>query len=147
MSYFFWSDAMSVGNRYIDADHQAMINIINHLHDAMRDGKGDEVLRKVLGELLVYTKGHFDREEAQMRAINFSGYAGHKRQHELLLNKFAQFNRSLRGSSAEAIRISNFLNRWLTSHILKSDMVLGAAIKAAALGAIAPGVTQEAAMI
>lgn len=131
MSYFSWSDDMSVGNRYIDADHRKIIDIINQLHDAMRDGGGSEVVvKKVIFELIVYTKGHFQREEVQMKAIGFAGFEAHKREHELLLDQLTKLSQEFKENPLnKSIKISKFLYTWLMRHIIRSDMELSRQLK------------------
>lgn len=130
MAYFSWSDRMSVGNRFIDADHRNIIDIVNRLHDAMQERKGGEVLDQVLFDLVVYTKGHFKREEQHMHGIGFSGLEAHKREHDLLLQRVAEFRHDLKqGSETQTIQVAEFLRTWLMEHIMESDMALGAAIR------------------
>jgi hemerythrin len=133
MAYFSWTDEMSVGNRFIDADHRKMIDIVNRLHDAMRARKGNDVLEKVLFDLFVYTKGHFQREEEQMKAIGFAGLDAHRQEHELLLRQVTERRQEyLNGKPNMSIEIAEFLRSWLMGHIVGSDMALGAAISKAA---------------
>ena len=133
MAYFSWIDEMSVGNRFIDADHRKMIDIINRLHDAMRARQGSQVLEKVLFDLIVYTKGHFQREEDQMKAIGFAGLDAHRQEHELLLGQVvARRQEYLDGKPNMSIEVAEFLRTWLMEHIMASDMALGAAISKAA---------------
>lgn len=123
---------MSVGNRFIDADHRNIIDIVNKLHDAMQERKGDKVLNQVLFDLVVYTKGHFTREEQHMRSIDFSGLEAHKREHDMLLQQVAEFRRDLQeGKGTRTIQVAEFLRTWLMEHIMESDMALAAAIRKA----------------
>src|SRR5215471_16393869 len=49
----------SVKVKRFDDDHQELFRIINTLHDGMMARRGQEVLQKVLDDLLNYTEGHF----------------------------------------------------------------------------------------
>lgn len=133
MAYFSWTDEMSVGNRFIDADHRKMIDIVNRLHDAMRARKGNDVLEKVLFDLIVYTKGHFQREEEQMKAIGFAALEAHRQEHELLLLQVTELRQEyLDGKPNMSIEVAQFLRSWLMEHIMASDMALGSALSKAA---------------
>jgi hemerythrin len=37
MSFYEWSEFMSVGVPLLDSDHKALIQLINQLHDALED--------------------------------------------------------------------------------------------------------------
>ena len=58
---------MSVGAHLIDADHRALIAIINELHDMLKetDGAVDHaVLAKGFKELVTYSQYHFRARKA-----------------------------------------------------------------------------------
>jgi hemerythrin len=44
MPLFAWDESLSVGYEPIDEQHKRLIALINKLHDAMIEGKGQEVL-------------------------------------------------------------------------------------------------------
>ena len=44
MSFISWSNNYSVKIEHIDEQHKNIINLINQLHDAMKSGKGQEVI-------------------------------------------------------------------------------------------------------
>jgi len=127
MAYVSWSDNLSVGNVFIDADHRKMFDIINCLHDAMRAQQGQDVLEQVLFDLVVYTKGHFMREEDFMKTIGFPGLDAHRQEHELLLWKVIEQHNKLKAGKANlSIEVAGFLRAWLTDHIQGSDMEVAA---------------------
>lgn len=129
MAYFNWTDDLSVGNRFIDRDHQTLIKLINQLHDSMQQGQGDAILDAILFDLLVYTKGHFQREEAEMRRIGYPGLGAHAREHQRLLQSVKEL-REAAGTdrSVLCIKVADFLQDWLRKHILGSDMALSKVI-------------------
>jgi hemerythrin len=134
MAYISWSEDLSVGNRFIDADHRQIINIINRLHDAMQERRANEVLENVLFDLVVYTKGHFQREEDHMKAIDFPGFARHQREHQALLEQLAALRQQFKDNPSHlSITTAQFLHGWLTQHILGSDMELSASLSKAGL--------------
>lgn len=58
--------------------------MVNELHDAMKVGKGKEVLEKILAGLIQYTVTHFADEDRLMKLHNYPGYEQHKKEHNLL---------------------------------------------------------------
>ena len=129
-AFFEWSNDLSVGNPLIDDDHKKLIKMINNYHNAMQEGRGNEVIGKVLSNLSIYTAEHFKREEDEMRRINYSMSDEHRREHKQLLNDFEELQNELNnGKMMLASKMSKFLKDWWHIHISKSDKLLAAAIR------------------
>ncbi len=130
MALFTWSNDMSVGNTFIDGDHQKLVAMINGFHDAMEQGRGSEVIGKVLNNLLIYTKEHFGREEAQMQRINYPKYLAHKLEHDKLIGEVTQLHIGFSsGNTLLTVKLSKFLRDWLLTHIKQTDQLLAAALR------------------
>ncbi|MBI1890458.1 MAG: hemerythrin family protein [Burkholderiales bacterium] len=133
MPCFSWNDDLSVGNKFIDDDHRALIKLVNELHDAMSQGHGKDILGKTLDQLIHYTKAHFKREEDHMQRINYRGYPLHKQEHDKLIKEVqALKDKFNNGSSMLTVQVSSFLRDWLVNHIMKSDRLLAEALLKAA---------------
>lgn len=137
MAYYQWTADLCLGNRFLDADHKHIIDLINALHDAMSNGMGDEIVGKTLFDLIVYCKGHFMREEDHMRRIGFSGYAQHKREHEKLLEQVNLLYERFKNDRQMTliIEVATFLHDWLVNHILQSDLKIAESFTDSAAGA------------
>ena len=122
MAYFNWSDNLSVGVDVIDGQHRYLIELINDLHGAMRDGKGREAVGEVLDRLVEYTVFHFKTEERLMKAYRYGHPVYHLHEHEKLISRIvelqAQHKSGQAGVSTAALK---FLKDWLYEHILKVD--------------------------
>lgn len=129
MAYMDWNDStLSTGNAIIDRDHKLLVSYVNKLFDAMKSGKGKEVLGEILAGLTKYTIEHFQREEAIWRAGRYAGYDAHKKEHDDLVGQVADLNKKFaEGNLTLSVKTMDFIKDWLTNHILKSDMT---AIKA-----------------
>jgi hemerythrin len=128
MTYLKWSDDLAVGNTFIDNDHKKLIDMVNRLHVVMQEGKGKDVLDKVLHNLIAYTQEHFRREEDLMRNLRFDGFHEHKEEHEKLLNQVLELQKKFEsGAATLSIQVLHFLRDWLVNHIGKSDMELAQA--------------------
>ena len=131
MTYLAWSEELAVGNTFIDNDHKKLIDMVNRLHSLMNEGKGKEVLDKVLHNLVTYTKEHFRREEDLMRSLHFPGYQDHKDEHDKLLKQVLDLQQKFEsGAATLSIQVLHFLRDWLINHIGKSDVALATAAKA-----------------
>ncbi len=122
MPLFNWSEDYSVKNNGIDNQHKKLVDLINDLHNAMKEGKGKEILGKIIGELISYTKFHFKAEENLMLQNNYPEYKNHKAEHEAFTNKVIEFEEKFkRGSVVLSQEIILFLKDWLINHIKGTD--------------------------
>ena len=132
MALFVWTDALSVGNDFIDGDHKKLITMVNNFHDAMVQGRGNDVIGKVLSNLVAYTKEHFKREETEMQRVKYASYLTHKREHDKLIRQVVDLQNDFSsGKAMLTITVSKFLKEWLIEHIEKTDKLLAQAIRQA----------------
>ncbi|MDD5247683.1 MAG: bacteriohemerythrin [Rhodocyclaceae bacterium] len=122
MAMMEWNDALKVGNRAMDGDHEKLVGLINELGDAMSAGRGKDVCQAVLDELVRYTQTHFAAEEALMSAHRYADAAGHKAEHARLVQHVRDFRDKFdAGTATLSVSLLHFLMQWLTRHILESD--------------------------
>jgi hemerythrin-like metal-binding protein len=126
MAFLNWSSELSVGIPKIDQQHQKLVGFLNELYDAMQAGNGRDVLGKVLGDLLLYTKTHFASEEQIMSANGYPAYQDHKARHDKMTQKVKDLHEQFRqGTLGSPIQITNFLKDWLGKHIMETDKKYG----------------------
>lgn len=131
MTYFVWSNGLNTGNDLIDDDHRKLVGMINALYDAMSEGRGSDVMGRVLDNLITYTKVHFHREEAEMLRRNYPKYPEHKREHDKFIADINRLKTEFdNGVTINSTHVGKMLSDWLRNHIVKVDMQLAAAIKA-----------------
>src|ERR1700734_3553002 len=122
MATFAWNESYSVHVRQFDPQHQKLFQIINSLADGMRVGKGEDVIREVVGQLAVYTRTHFLQEEVAMRQTSYPGLTAHQAQHNKLMADVEKYKNDLdEGRKPNTIAVLNFLQKWLVEHIQHSD--------------------------
>ncbi len=63
MALITWNNGLDLGVEEIDNQHRKLVAMINDLNDAMRQGRGNDVLAKILGGLINYAATHFNTEE------------------------------------------------------------------------------------
>lgn len=130
MANFTWTDDLATGNSFIDNDHRKLITMVNALYDAMAKGQANDIINKVLNNLIIYTREHFAREEVEMDRIKYAGAIVHKGEHKQLLNQVLDLKTKLdAGGKINAVTVSAFLSDWLRNHILMVDMKLATALK------------------
>jgi hemerythrin-like metal-binding protein len=120
-----WTQDLSVSVEALDSDHKVLIDMINQLDDAIKGGKPQDTVSKVLNALLDYTGYHFEREEALMDACGYPDLDAHARTHKTLKAQVANI-RDRYDRNPESIHereVLAFLKNWLTAHILGRDQL------------------------
>ena len=122
MAVISWNDSLSVGVLAFDNQHRRLIAIINKLHDAMKDGRGKEVLDGIMLELVDYTVYHFLAEEKMFIDTGYPDYVAHKREHETFMKTVGELQGKMTTTSMmPSVESLNVLREWLYHHILESD--------------------------
>ncbi len=115
----------------IDAQHARLFELAQETHDLLDDNllqDKTEELTHLISELIDYTKMHFAHEEAYQKSIGYPFADRHAIQHRQFEDKLMEFDFDSIGDDYnrqnEAIEnLLEFLVSWLTTHILKVDML------------------------
>lgn len=122
-----WSDILSIEVDEIDEDHRKLVDIFNILNHAVKEGEPPEYLKAVLEELINCTIWHFSHEERLMLKYGYEDIEEHKTEHRQLIESAKELQQEiLQADGPVADEHIEFLERWLTQHILTTDMRLGA---------------------
>jgi hemerythrin-like metal-binding protein len=133
MKDIVWSDILSVGFSEIDEDHRKLVGIFNTLNHAVKEGESPEYLAATLEELINCTVWHFSHEERLMLKYAYPETAEHKTEHRELIDSAKELQQEILQSKQPMVDNQiQFLERWLTEHILTADQRLGAFLFAAA---------------
>lgn len=124
-----WSPILSIGVDEVDEDHHKLVEIFNILNHALREDRSPEYLTAVLEELINCTVWHFSHEERLMLEHGYPDRDAHKAEHRDLIASAQGLQREiLQGEGRLGEEHLEFLEHWLTEHILTSDMRLGATL-------------------
>jgi len=117
-----WKPEYSLDIPRFDSQHIRIFFLINSLHEAMERRNGHDVMKKILDELVGYTKTHFQEEEKAMAENRFPGLEVHKAEHRKLERDVEKFYSDLAaGKAVFSGDLLGFLIAWLKDHIAKSD--------------------------
>ena len=126
MKDLVWDKTLSVEVPEIDEDHRKLVDLFNILNHSVEKGDATDYVEAVLEELISCTVCHFRHEERLMLKHNYEGFLEHKTEHQELIETAEALRRKLlqpgKPVSNEDIQ---FLEHWLTGHILCTDMDLG----------------------
>ncbi|KJR43836.1 hemerythrin-like metal-binding protein [Candidatus Magnetoovum chiemensis] len=116
MALINWCDDLKTDISDIDAHHQKLVHLINLLHDAVIEEKGDIAVGTVLPELLNYTIYHFFYEEQLMQSSGYPLYDDHKNEHNKLIDTtlkyYEQYNEGNKDIAKEVLEL---LRVWLVN--------------------------------
>ena len=126
MSIISWKDDYSVGIAEIDRQHHKLIDLINQLNDAMSNGKGKEILGKILSDLINYTHSHFKMEEKLFDKYGYPDAEEHKIKHKKMTDKVLDLQEQFQQKKITiTFEVMDFLQNWLDKHILGTDKKYG----------------------
>lgn len=127
MKDIVWGHVLSVEVDEIDDDHRKLVKIFNILNHAVTEGESRDYLAAVLKELVNCTVWHFSHEERLMLKYGYDEIEEHKAAHQELIDSARELQQKiLQADKTMADEDIEFLERWLTEHILTDDMRLGA---------------------
>ncbi len=115
-----------IGIDEIDDDHGKLINLFNILNHSVTEDADATYIEAVLEELINCTVWHFSHEERLMLKYGYDAYEEHKADHQDLIDSVRELQQKfLQTGKLEESEHLEFLERWLTEHILVADLRLG----------------------
>jgi hemerythrin-like metal-binding protein len=131
MPLFVWDSSYSVKVQRCDQDHKKLFSLTNDLYEAMRIGKGSQVVGHIVEELKEYTKSHFAAEEALMEKAGYPALITHREEHRKLIESVDKLQKDMKdGTVGQSVGVATFLNDWLVNHIKKTDQLYSAHLNA-----------------
>lgn len=130
MSYFEWADDMVIDDGPIDKDHRHLVDLVNELHTATSEGRGQEIVSSIMKKLINYTADHLQREEHLMASLHFKNLERHQMGHQKFMKSVQALQKEYEdGSITVASQLSTLLRDWLSLHIRRSDKELLSVLK------------------
>ena len=127
MKDLLWDKTLSVDVPEIDEDHRRLVDLFNILNHAVAEGEAREYTEAVMEELISCTVWHFRHEERLMLKYGYDGLAAHKAEHQELIATAKALQQKLLQEGKPVVGDDlQFLEHWLTGHILGVDKDLGA---------------------
>ena len=121
-----WSKILAVGVEEIDDDHRKLVGIFNELNRAVRAGESADYRAATLTELINCTVWHFSHEDRLMLKHRYPGIDQHRQAHRELIAAAQELQAKLAQADAAVANAEiEYLERWLTEHILTADQRLG----------------------
>jgi len=129
----YWNDKLLVGVPQIDDEHHKLVDAIDRLMSACKQGKCRDEIAQTLSFTVSYAKEHFRDEENLQERYAYPGINAHKRLHaqfimqvDALVQEFEKTGPNV----ALAGRLNKTLVDWLFNHIGTEDKKIGEHIAA-----------------
>ncbi len=121
-----WSNEYNINVDEIDNQHQEMLGLVNNLHSSVESRTDKNILKKMLAELVVYTRMHFATEEQLMEQHDYPHHIEHKQEHRLLLQHLEFLLGAVSiGKYPTFFSDYDISTDWMFMHISGSDKKLG----------------------
>ena len=118
--YWKWDDSLALGIEVIDGQHKRIVDYINELHQAHREGLREKV-DEVLQGLVDYTISHFSFEENLMAEGGYPLSDAHRQVHHAFTKRIEEYRRQHQSGKDVARQLIAELQIWLTNHIRNDD--------------------------
>lgn len=116
-----WNVQYSVGIADIDRQHAYLFELGNRLAKHVGDAD-DTILRDTIKELHLYVERHFALEESIMEKAGYEHLAEHRKMHDLMCIRLDLMTAQLKQGMLTRQDLTEFLQTWLTEHIIMEDM-------------------------
>ena len=119
-----------IGIEQIDEQHKKLFELADRAYVLLKDefaiDKYDKIV-EILDELKDYTIFHFKSEEEYMESIGYKRLFTQKIEHAKFIESLenVDYKHIDVDQDESLVKILNFLNDWLTEHILKTDKLIG----------------------
>jgi hemerythrin len=137
-AFLTWRDDLLMGIDVLDADHQQMVTLLNLLVAAGApppdppgpDGNPPSTAQtpavaalEHLDALIAHVRGHFEREEAFLRAIGYPDYVDHKREHTMHMAEFVDLRGRLADETTSHVDLDTVqgIRNWFFNHVIAED--------------------------
>jgi len=119
-----WSDALSMSNPEIDAEHQNFIHLVNKLNTEIISQKRDKaVVEQIMNRIMKDAIAHFSHEEHLFAEKEYPDAEEHTKIHSELITKFEQALKVIQNSDFGEVWIKAGLEikALLVEHVLNED--------------------------
>ncbi len=125
-----WNSSYSFDIPSIDDQHRLLVSMIQHLQEAMLEGRTKAVVAPLFGALNRYTKFHFEHEEQLLEQNGYPGFADHREQHAKLIVSLKDLEKKYANGTLNAgAPLMQLMRSWLLDHICTHDRDYAAFLK------------------
>lgn len=125
-----FKEEYKTGIDFIDDQHKTLFEIADKTYNLLKNDFAIDKFDKIvtlIEELKNYTAFHFKAEEEYMESINYKRMFTQRVEHEAFIKKLhdVDLTKIDINQDESIILILQYLNDWLTEHILENDKFIG----------------------
>jgi hemerythrin len=130
MALITWTaDQYGTNVGFADEEHKILFDKLNKLYDLAVGGAERSAIGAQLDDLIAYVVGHFDHEEKEMIAKNYSAYDAHKAEYVALVGICGGLQAKFHAGEAEVTEdVGQLVKGWLDHHIPTFDKAYAEAL-------------------
>jgi diguanylate cyclase (GGDEF)-like protein/hemerythrin-like metal-binding protein len=118
-----FSDTYTSGNSTIDAQHAQLISLANDLLQHIFTKNTSQEIQKLLNDIFIHVKKHFDDEEAILRTNNYPDIDSHAAEHARLLQQYIKFIQKDSPKDIQTMDILQYIiHDIIMEHMIKEDV-------------------------
>lgn len=124
---FEFTSDYQIGISEIDKEHESLFQILNEAIVSLQDNNTavQETAQNFIRKLTEYASMHFAHEEKYMEETNDPELLRQKREHAAFVQKIHSYSVTEHTTAEDVRKLTDYIVRWLFSHILSSDMMIG----------------------
>ncbi|ATX82037.1 hemerythrin-like metal-binding domain protein [Mariprofundus ferrinatatus] len=121
-----WSDALSMSNPEIDAEHKQFVQRVNEFNDAIVSRREKEDVLNIMMQMLDEAVAHFAHEEDLFEEKGFPSAEAHVQAHVELTETFVQILKDIQDTefSREWIEMGLKIKNLLVEHVLVEHVLV-----------------------
>jgi hemerythrin-like metal-binding protein len=118
-----WHDTWNIGITSIDEEHRSIVASLNELSTLLGHCSSRQEVERILAQVVVLTKEHFESEEILMESHGYPEYPQHKLEHLKLNLQLQEFEQRFAAGAADlSVPVLEYLRNWFTSHLVRCDL-------------------------
>ncbi len=122
MTLIKWADQYKVNIGEIDEQHIKLIDLVNELYTALKNGGARVILAGILAEMMDYAEYHFETEETLFGLHLYPETVHHIQEHNMFKKTIISLKEKHENEDYSAsMETMCFLREWLKKHILVED--------------------------
>ena len=124
---FIFTEDYKLGITTIDEEHEKLVGLLNDAIEMSQDKDLDlpSFAAKLKSDLQDYANTHFSHEEAYMEKIQDPELPRQRKEHQAFMKKVTELPTDDSLTLEKLQEIMEYWVRWLFSHILHTDMMIG----------------------
>jgi hemerythrin-like metal-binding protein len=115
-------DLVRLGAEWLDTEHEAQLEEMNALGQAIADGKPKSEILAAIDHLVEFLEGHFLSEQIAMREWAYPDYESHVREHDNAVGLLRDLRVRMVADDPDAAgEVIRGLRGWLLGHVRSAD--------------------------